>query len=141
MLSITPDIIKGVKMKSITKSKEDYLRVLLELTDELVEIHSTDIAYSLGFSRASVSRMVKILGESGYLIKDACGKVTLTDKGYNIAVSIKRRRNLIKDFFIGVLGIEPVAAEREACKIEHNISEETERKLRDYLESVTLTTG
>ena len=128
-------------MKSITESKEDYLRVLLELSDGKAEICSTDIAYSLGFSRASISRMVKILGESGYLIKDNYGKITLTGKGYSIAVSIKKRRNIIKEFLVNVLGIEPATAEKEACKMEHDISDETEQKLRDYLEKVTLTTS
>jgi len=128
-------------MKSITQSKEDYLRVLLELSDGKAEIYSTDIAYSLGFSRASISRMVKILGESGYLIKDSYGKITLTGKGYSIAVSIKKRRNMIKDFLVNVLGIEPMAAEKEACRMEHDISDETEQKLRDYLEKVTITTS
>lgn len=131
-------------MKNITKSKEDYLRVLLELSDERTEIHSIDIAYALEFSRASVSRMIKILGEAGYLTKDDSGKISLTEKGYNIAASIRRRRDLIKDFLEEDLGVDPTAAEKEACKIEHTISDETERKLRTYIEKLhnrELTTG
>ena len=123
-------------MKTITPSKEDYLRVLLELSDDGAEIHSIDIAHALGFSRASVSRMVKILGESGYLTKDDAGKLSLTEKGYNIAISMKRRRGLIKGFLEDVLGVEPFIAEEEACKIEHSISEETERKLSKHLENL-----
>ncbi|MBR0597162.1 NifB/NifX family molybdenum-iron cluster-binding protein [Sinanaerobacter chloroacetimidivorans] len=117
-------------MKNITQSKEDYLRVLLELSEGGTEIRSIDIAYALGFSRASVSRMVKILGETGYLEKDPYGKITLTEKGYDIAALMKRRRNLIKDFLKDVLGVDPATAAREACKIEHSISEETEKKLK-----------
>lgn len=131
-------------MKNITKSKEDYLRVLLELSVGRPEIHSIDVAYALGFSRASVSRMMKILGESGYLTKDDSGKISLTEKGYDIATSIKRRRDLIKDFLKEDLGVEPATAEKEACKIEHTISDETERKLRIHIEKLhnrELTTG
>lgn len=123
-------------MKNITKSKEDYLRVLLELSDERAEIHSIHIAYALGFSRASVSRMIKALGESGYLRKDDSGKILLTEKGYDIATSIRRRRDLIRNFLQEDLGVEPATAEKEACKIEHTISDETERKLRTYIEKL-----
>lgn len=123
-------------MKGITQSKEDYLRVLLELSDGGAEIHSIDIANALSFSRASVSRMVKILGESGYLTKDDAGKLFLTEKGHDIAISVRRRRGLIKDFLEDVLGVEPFIAEEEACKIEHSISEETERKLSKHLENL-----
>lgn len=123
-------------MKNITKSKEDYLRVLLELSDERAEIHSIDIAYALGFTRASVSRMIKVLGESGYLRKDDSGKILLTEKGYDVAISIRRRRDLVRNFLQEDLGVEPATAEKEACKIEHTISDETERKLRTYIEKL-----
>ena len=130
-------------MKVMTESKENYLRILLELSEGKSVIYSTDIACALGFTRASVSRMVKILGESGYLIKDEYGKIFLTEKGFDIAVSMRRRRNLIKDFLEEVLGVEPSTAEKEACKIEHSIGEETEIKLNkliEYLHNVDLTT-
>lgn len=131
-------------MENITKSKEDYLRVLLELSERRSEIRSIDIAYVLGFSRASVSRMIKILEESGMLTKDDSGKISLTEKGYDIATSIRRRRVLIKNFLRDDLGVEPATAEKEACKIEHTISDETERKLRIHIEKLhnrELTTG
>jgi DtxR family Mn-dependent transcriptional regulator len=87
--------------------------------------------------------MVKILGESGYLTKDEYGKISLTEKGFDIAISMSRRRNLIKGFLEEVLGVEPSTAEKEACKIEHSIGEETEIKLNkliEYLHNVDLTT-
>ncbi len=121
-------------MKTMTQSKENYLRILLELSEGKSEIYSTDIACALGFTRASVSRMVKILGEAGYLLKDECGRISLTEKGVDIAVSMRRRRDLIKDFLKEDLGVDPVAAEKEACKIEHTISDETEQKLRIHIE-------
>lgn len=123
-------------MKNITKSKEDYLRVLLELSDERPEIHSIDLASALGFSRASVSRMIKILGETGYITKDDSGKISLTEKGYDIATPIRRRRELIMDFLKKDLGVEAATAEKEACKIEHTISEETEQRLRTHIEKL-----
>lgn len=66
---------------------------------------------------------MKILGETGYLIKDECGKISLTEKGFEIAVSMRRRRDLIKGFLEEILGVEPSTAEKEACKIEHSIGE------------------
>ena len=131
-------------MKTMTQSKEDYLRILLELSEGKSEIYSIDIACALGFTRASVSRMVKILGEASYLIKDECGKISLTEKGSDIAVSMRRRRDLIKGFLEEVLGVEPLTAEKESCKIEHSIGEETEIKLNkliEYLHNENLNTG
>lgn len=121
-----------MKEKTITPSKEDYLCLLLELSAEKAEIRSIDIACAFGYSRASVSRMVKVLGEEGYLFKDGTGKISFTERGRDTAESIRSRRELLVRYFSEVLGVDSVTAEKDACKIEHLISSETELKLSEH---------
>lgn len=120
-------------MNKITRSKEDYLRVLLELSEHGEGIHSMDVADTLKVTRASVSRTMKELKAAGYVIKEKYGTVTLTERGLDVAVSMKKRRDLLKTYITDVLGVESSVAEKDACQMEHLISEKTEEKIRQYL--------
>ncbi|MEN3006041.1 metal-dependent transcriptional regulator [Dehalobacterium formicoaceticum] len=112
----------------ITPSKEDYLKVILELSDN-EGIRSTDIANALGISKASVSCMMGVLKDEGYVTKQKYGTVTLTENGRNIAANVKRRYELLKTFLHNVLGVEATIAAGDACRIEHLISYETTDKI------------
>jgi len=121
-----------VLRKNITPSKENYLEVLLELSGG-VEVHSSDVADVLGFSKASVSCMMKRLRDEGYITKEKYGVVSLTEKGHKEAESVKKRYNLLKSFFIKILGVETTTAAEDACRIEHIISSESISRIDDYL--------
>jgi len=108
----------------MTPSKENYLKVMLGLSNE-EGIRSTDIASALGISKASVSHMMNVLRDEGYITKEKYGAVTLTESGKNVAVNIKRRYELLKRFFHNVLGVEADIAAEDACRVEHLISSET----------------
>ncbi len=118
----------------MTPSKENYLKVMLGLSSE-EGIRSTDIASALGVTKASVSRMMNVLRNEGYVAKEKYGSVTLTESGRNAAANIKRRYELLKRFFHNVLGVETDIAAEDACRIEHLISSETadqiDRKLNE----------
>jgi DtxR family Mn-dependent transcriptional regulator len=118
----------------MTPSKENYLKVMLGLSNE-EGIRSTDIASALGISKASVSHMMNVLRDEGYITKEKYGAVTLTESGKNVAVNIKRRYELLKRFFHNVLGVEADIAAEDACRVEHLISPETaehiDRKLNE----------
>jgi DtxR family Mn-dependent transcriptional regulator len=117
----------------ITPSREDYLKVMLELSNG-AGVHSSDIANVLGISRASVSCMMNVLKREGYVTKEKYGTITLTENGRNVAANVKRRYDLLKEFFNNVLGVETATAARDACRIEHLISSETTDKISCYLE-------
>ena len=108
----------------ITPSKENYLKVMLELSSE-EGIRSTDIASALGISKASVSSMMNVLREAGYVTKEKYGAVSLTENGRKAAVDIKRRYELLKKFLHDILGVEAAIAAEDACRMEHLISPET----------------
>lgn len=122
-------------MHNITCAKEDYLRAILIL-DEGFGAHSVDVARMLDVSRASVSKMMNTLEEQGYINKEKYSLVQLTDKGKEIAFSVKKKYDLLKDFFHMHLGIDEKLAQKEACAVEHCISLNTLEKIYNKLNLV-----
>ncbi len=118
--------------KNITPSKENYLKVLLELSGG-EEVRSSDVAEVLGVTKASVICMMKRLRDEGYIAKEKYGAVTLTEKGLQEAANVKKRYNSLKSFFIRVLGVDTLTASDDACRIEHIISPESINKIDELL--------
>ena len=110
---------------NIYESAEDYLEQILILLEQKGYARSTDIAGSLGVTKPSVSVAMKKLRENGYISMDkSSGLISLTDKGYPIARRVYDRHKLLTRFFVS-LGVDPEIARKDACKIEHDISEES----------------
>ncbi|MBE6845601.1 MAG: metal-dependent transcriptional regulator [Ruminococcus sp.] len=115
-----------------TESREDYLETILLLMKKMGNVRSVDIANELGYSKPSISRAVGILRENGYITVDESGHIGFTGEGLRLAESIYERHITIKKFFVEVLGVSEKAAEQDACKIEHILSEESYEKLKNY---------
>ena len=114
-------------MKNITdvgKSAEDYLEAMLVLKEKNGYIRSVDIAIHLGVTKPSVSNAMKRLREEGYIEMNRSGFITVTEKGMEIADKIYTRHKKLTSYFIA-LGVDPDVAEDDACKIEHDISDQT----------------
>ena len=108
----------------IQKSSQDYLEAMLMMQQEHGYIRSIDVAEHLGVTKPSVSYATKRLRENGYITMDREGFITLTDSGMAIAASMLDRHHTLTRFLI-TLGVDPKVAEEDACKIEHDISDET----------------
>ena len=108
---------------------------MLELSGD-TGIRTSDIANVLGISRASVSSMMSVLKEEGYIAKEKYGTVTLTESGHKVAVNIKRKYDLLKAFFSDFLGVETATAAGDACRIEHLISLKTTEKIEQQLQKM-----
>lgn len=91
-------------------------------------VRSIDIANELDYTKASVSIAMKKLRENGYIEVDAEGFITLTPAGHKIAARIYGRHKLLTEFFVR-LGVSQETAAADACKVEHDLSEETFEKL------------
>ncbi|MEE8886873.1 MAG: metal-dependent transcriptional regulator [Eubacteriales bacterium] len=117
----------------IQKSAEDYLETMLILKEEKGYIRSVDIADRIGVTKPSVSYAVKHLRENGYLTMDRSGFITLTDSGMAIATKIYSRHNMLTELF-EMAGVNPETARDDACKVEHDISDETYEALSYILE-------
>lgn len=116
---------------NIYESAEDYLESILRLREAQGTVRSIDVACDLGFSKPSVSVAMKRLRESGYILMGEGGLLTLTPSGEAIAQRIYQRHRLLTKFFVR-LGVCPEVAARDACKVEHDLSDETFEKLCDH---------
>lgn len=117
----------------IHESAEDYLEQILMLKEQKGSVRSIDIAVAMGFSKPSVSIAMKNLRENGYISVDADGFITLEEPGLEIARRIYDRHRKLTAFFVA-LGVDPDIAAHDACKIEHDLSEETYSKMIAFAE-------
>lgn len=116
---------------NIYESAENYLETILSLHETKGLVRSIDIANHLHFSKPSVSVAMKKLRESGYIEVDKEGYISLLPAGEEIARRIYERHKLLTQFFIH-LGVSPDVAAADACKIEHDLSEETFQKIKEH---------
>lgn len=117
---------------NIHESAEDYLESILMLTQEKGYARSIDIATRLNVTKPSVSFAMKRLRENGYILMDEESLITLTPKGEEIAARMYERHTLLTRFLMQ-LGVSEAAAKEDACKIEHDISQETFEAIKGQL--------
>ena len=115
------------------ESGENYLETILILQKRNGEVRSIDIAEELGYTKASISRAVSILRENEYVVMNAGGAIEFTDKGREKAEAIYERHLLISRFLECSLDLDHETAEKDACRIEHIISPETFRRIKNYV--------
>ncbi len=116
----------------IKESAENYLEAILELKTTNGAVRSIDVANHLGVSKPSVSVAMKSFREEGYIHVDAGGEIILTEKGMEIAEKIFERHQVIAKALMA-LGVDQETAYEDSCKIEHDISNQTFLKLKEYL--------
>ena len=121
---------------TIQKSAEDYLEAMLMMKEQHGYIRSIDVANHLGVTKPSVSYATKRLRENGYITMDHSGFITLTDSGMEIASRIYDRHKVLTQLFI-TIGVNPETAREDACKVEHDLSEETFSALRGHGEKMS----
>ncbi|WP_287584037.1 metal-dependent transcriptional regulator [Candidatus Borrarchaeum sp.] len=117
------------------KVEEEYLEVILELISEKGKARVSDIAGKLGISPASVTEMVQKLKKRGFVTQERYSPIKLTEKGTKIAEIVRRRHDILKAF-LQLLGINDEVAERDACEIEHNVNQETVKRLTSLIEFI-----
>ena len=126
-------ILAWVMNMTIQKSAEDYLEAILMLREERGYVRSIDVAAKLGVTKPSVSYAMKRLRESGYITSDPAGMIVLLEPGREIAERIYERHKLLTQLFIA-LGVSEETAMADACKIEHDLSEETFEAIRRHVQ-------
>ena len=118
---------------NIYESAEDYLERILILQERNKEVRSIEIAHDMGFSKPSISVAMKKLKEAGLIKIDENGFITLTKEGHVIADKVYERHCVLKQTLINI-GVSPEQAEKDACKVEHVISEETFDAIKEHIE-------
>lgn len=124
---------KGKIMSEIRESGEDYLEAMLQLENEYKEIRSVDVANRMNVSRPSVNKAVTVLKEAGMVSQEPYGNIHLTEEGRSRAKAVYKRHATLQKFLADVLNVEPDIAEKDACRMEHIISEETFQSIRKML--------
>ncbi|MBP3359416.1 MAG: metal-dependent transcriptional regulator [Clostridia bacterium] len=114
----------------IQESAENYLEAILMLQEKNGFVRSIDIAEMLNFSKPSVSVAMKNFRENGYIEMAYNGSITLTEKGLEIAKKTYSRHKLLSELLM-MIGVSEGTAAQDACKIEHDISEETFERLKE----------
>ena len=121
------------KPMKIQRSAEDYLETILILHQRTGAVRSIDIANEMHFSKPSVSTAMKRLREQGKIVVDGGGYITLTPTGEAIASRIYGRHKTLAKLFMQ-LGVTPEVASEDACKVEHDLSEETYGCIQQFLD-------
>lgn len=126
-------------MNKVSMSHEDYLEAIVVLGGTpLVPVRSVDVASKMGVSKASVSKAVSSLKAVGMLDQPFYGDITLTEEGYEYGRSVLRRHDMLTSFLTKKIGLDPDIAEKEACQMEHAISDESFDKWLAYFAKIGL---
>lgn len=117
----------------LQESAEMYLETIYLLSKKKNIVRSIDVAEYMNYSKPSVSRAIGLLKNGGYILMDKDGSLTLTEKGNETANKIFERHTILSKLLIKI-GVLPDVATKEACKIEHVISDDTLKKIKEFLE-------
>ena len=117
-----------------SESLEDYLETILLLQKRTGQVRSIDIATEMNFSKPSVSVAMKNLREKGYITMADNGYITLTESGLQRAESVLERHTLLSDWLISI-GVSKETALADACKVEHDLSEESFEAIKKEIRS------
>lgn len=117
---------------NLQESGEMYLETILILSQKNKDVRSIDIARELNYSKPSISRAINLLKNDDYIVVDSKGYIKLTEKGNAIATTIYDRHRTLSSFFESI-GVSSETAVKDACRIEHVISDETMDKIKKLM--------
>jgi DtxR family Mn-dependent transcriptional regulator len=128
--------IKSTRKCRVSSSKEDYLEAIYIILKSKTCVGVKDISEFLGVKMSSVTGALNSLAGDGLVNHQKYGKVTLTEKGDVLAREVAGRHEVILTFLVDVLGVDVRTASKDACRMEHVISDSTFECLRKYVSEV-----
>jgi DtxR family Mn-dependent transcriptional regulator len=120
--------------QELSASLEDYIEAILNLADGAGTARSKDVAKALGVARSSVTGALQLLCGKGLVNHEPYGGITLTRRGQAAAREVVRKHDILRSFFMDVLGIEKEMAQRAACRVEHALGGEIIGKLVSFID-------
>ena len=115
--------------KKLTESLENYLETIGMLVRKNKIARVKDISKELNVKNSSVNIALNVLADKGLIIHEKYGYVELTAEGQKIADDIQHKEDILLRFFTEILGVDKDIALKDACRMEHTISDETLAKL------------
>ena len=116
---------------AVSEAIENYLETIYILSLQQNEVHAVDVCAYLSYSRPTVSIVLRQMRENGLVTVDDLNHIHLTEEGQRIASALYERHTLISELLVS-LGVSRETAVRDACKIEHDLSEETFEALKRH---------
>ena len=117
----------------IHESAENYLEAILMIQKKKGHARSIDVANELQFTKPSVSVAMKHFREDGYITVSPEGNILLTEKGLAVAERVYERHQVIAKALIA-LGVDSTTAYEDSCKIEHDLSDQSFEKIKEFFE-------
>ena len=114
------------------ESAEMYLEAILILKEQQPQVRAIDVVHYTGYSKPSVSRAMGLLRQNGFVTVEEAGYIHLTDEGHAPATKVVERHRVLTEFLVKI-GVSEETAADDACKIEHDLSDETFEKLKEHL--------
>lgn len=118
----------------LQESGEMYLETIYVLSQSSKAVRAIDVGEYMGFSKPSVSRALSILKQGGFVASDEGGFLSLTESGTAVAEKIYERHQILTGVLMQ-LGVDEKHASEDACRIEHVISDETFRAIKEHMKS------
>ncbi|HPD90478.1 MAG TPA: metal-dependent transcriptional regulator [Bacillota bacterium] len=117
----------------IQEAAEMYLETIYGLSLDLEHVRSIDVAKKMGYSKPTVSIMMKDFRENGYIEMNEKGYITLTKRGLSVAKTMYQRHHTIAEILME-MGVDKKTAYEDSCKIEHDLSDQTFQCICDYFQ-------
>lgn len=127
-----------VEIGQLSESLEDYLEIIFELQQKQGAARVRDIAKAKKVQMPSVTSALKRLEKEGLITYEVREFARLTTRGENLAKSLLKRHRFLTSFLIDVLKVDPKTAAKDACSIEHALSQKTMNRLYDFSEFLGL---
>ena len=119
----------------LQESGEMYLETIYVLSKTGKPVRAVDVGEHMGFSKPRVSRAIGLLKQGGYVVTDEDGYLRLTETGRVAAEKTYERHTILTELVVR-LGVDPATASEDACKVEHDLSDETFLAIKAYVESL-----
>ena len=117
---------------AVSEAIENYLETILVLSKKKPELHAVDICAELGYSRPTLSVVLKKMRDEGLIIVDNLNHIAMTEKGRRIAEAVYERHTILAKMLMS-FGVSDEAAHRDACKMEHDISDESFECIKEII--------
>ena len=121
---------------AVSEAIENYLETIYILSQQQNEVHAIDICSYLSYSRPTVSIVLRQMRENGLVTVNEENHIFLTEEGLKIATHMFERHELLTSMLM-MLGVSRETALHDACKIEHDLSEETFEAIRRHMQMYT----
>ena len=121
-------------MERVSLALESYLEAIADIQNEQGAVSPSVLAEKMGCKRSSVTSALQRLAENGLINYHSYRPVTLSQKGKEVIESLDKYHKILANFFENILGLEEEFSQKEACRLEHQVSPKTIERIAEYVD-------